>query len=495
MIGKFRECIRKLWRGGAKNPCTGKYAWLLILFAFACIAFYSPAYGGIPEPGIVLYGKVYDSDGNLLTNGELKWTFIPTGGGNEVTVITHLTQIDVEGGPFSYRVTVPLESTVTGSNGSGDAISISDNPVEYIRTATLTGTSITRSDTVLISTENRGTFEHVSIGSPAIVDEDGDNMDDTLELRIVNADPDDNINSIEDVYPNGDFDHDGESNEIELYNGTDPTDAFSTYDFHNAYKNFHFEIYRGAEQGQAGEFTESFWGAKLICWPRDGEQIDAGSLTKPSGTSGDEVIDLVVSPERDEASMEEVDYNSLSELKGDYLPGNYLVKLVMIKNGQVPYSLRFKIKVKPYTEDTFPEYVGVDFPAPGEEEVPVAPLLEFDMGMWDYLYILKTENGQLAYFHYRDSDDVPSTDHQVPAEDSLGPGQGYLLGVDTNFWGTYWLGSQTTVTFTAMGQDCYGDFDEDGDVDGLDLYNFDVGTEDLESFADSYGKIGCKKGP
>ena len=53
-------------------------------------------------------------------------------------------------------------------------------------------------------------------------DSDRDAMPDTWEQQIIDADPDDNIITIEDVNPHDDFDGDEKSNLMEYDNGTDP---------------------------------------------------------------------------------------------------------------------------------------------------------------------------------------------------------------------------------------------------------------------------------
>ena len=492
----------------------------VIILAFSlifCMVFGARAFAGLPEPGIVLYGKVFDETGALVTTGELEWTFSPVSGGNPVSVSTMLSQIDAEGGPYSYRVTIPLESELPGVTSSGNAIPISEAAYEYTRTGLLKGTSISRTDTVVISTDSRGTFELVTIGSPAITDNDGDEMDDNWEQLIVNADPNDGINSIEDVLGDDDFDNDGESNATEYQHGTDPTDAMSTFDPRNAYTSFHFEIYRGAEQTEDGSFVDSFWGAKLVCWPREGEIFESGNLFKPQGTEGEQVVELTANDSGDLAMCVETDYENVTELMDDYISGKYRVDLIANDGGD-SFHLRFKIKVPNYGEENFPQYVKVESLAPGEIDVPVAPLLVFDSGMWDYLQITETATGKQAYFHFRDGDDVPADSHQIPEEAALDHGTAYTLGVDINRWGTRWLGSQTILDFVTVGTPCDCDLDHDGDVDGQDLalfldafgyaigdteYNpeadFDnndiVDSDDLSIFAGDYGKSGCEPRP
>ena len=62
-----------------------------------------------------------------------------------------------------------------------------------------------------------------------LIDSDGDGLEDAWEQQIIDADPNDDITSIEDVLPGDDFDGDGNSNETEETAGTDPTDENSFF--------------------------------------------------------------------------------------------------------------------------------------------------------------------------------------------------------------------------------------------------------------------------
>jgi len=80
----------------------------LIAGTLVCFLYLIPAaHAGIPEPGIILYGKVNDDQGTLITGGNLVWTFTPSGGGDPVSITTPLSEIEGAGGPFSYSVLIP----------------------------------------------------------------------------------------------------------------------------------------------------------------------------------------------------------------------------------------------------------------------------------------------------------------------------------------------------------------------------------------------------
>jgi hypothetical protein len=131
---------------------------------FICVGLLSLiASAGIPEPGIILNGLVRVNNCTLSTGNELIWTFTPVAGGDAVTVRTKLTEVEGQGGLFSYKVLIPLEMNVPGFPVSDNAIPIPATPVEYTRTAEIVGTTFKRTDSVNISAADRGTTQVVSL--------------------------------------------------------------------------------------------------------------------------------------------------------------------------------------------------------------------------------------------------------------------------------------------------------------------------------------------
>jgi len=306
-------------------------------------------------------------------------------------------------------------------------------------------------------------------------------------------DPADAIDTIAEVDPNDDFDGDGESNEMEYKAGTDPTDALSTSDPANAFTAFIFEIYRGADQTNAGSFAPSFWGARLICWPPDGDTFTDGSLPKPAGTSGDAVVTLDISAAGDEAGYEKDDYLSMSDLAADFVDGIYKARLGVETPGVGARQLRFNIDVPVYSETNFPGYVRVEGPLPDTVDVAMTPLFDFDTDQWDYVELRELDTGDTVYFHIHDVGDDPADTHQVAAADALWPLTDYLLEVDINDRGNTWLGSRTAILFTTIAEPCECDFEPDGDIDGADLSDFMQDQQGFTpaEFAEDFGRDNC----
>jgi hypothetical protein len=138
---------------------TGVVIALVAVFAWAF-----PAFAGIPEPGILMYGQVLDDNGDLVTAGTLTWSFEADDAETPPVVIhTELDEISGVGGPYSYRVVVPFESAVEDSPVDTGVIPLSETPLDYTRTAQIVDTTISMSHAVSLSKDNRGTVLRVDV--------------------------------------------------------------------------------------------------------------------------------------------------------------------------------------------------------------------------------------------------------------------------------------------------------------------------------------------
>jgi len=136
----------------------------LVLLVLAGLAVFSfPAFAGIPQPGLVLYGKVLDADGALVTAGEVVWTYTPTAGGAAVSVTAPLGPISGLGGPYSYRVVLPFESAVTGYPVSAGALPVTVDTVTYTREGHLVSTAVSMTHEVELSASDLGNVQRVDL--------------------------------------------------------------------------------------------------------------------------------------------------------------------------------------------------------------------------------------------------------------------------------------------------------------------------------------------
>ena len=121
------------------------------------------AHAGIPGPGMILYGQVRDDTGALVTTGGLTWTFVAESGGTPVQFTTTLGEITGPGGPYSYKLTIPLESAVPGYPVSANALAAEIDPVSYTRVVEVAGANVSMLHTVMISRSDRATAQRVDV--------------------------------------------------------------------------------------------------------------------------------------------------------------------------------------------------------------------------------------------------------------------------------------------------------------------------------------------
>ena len=183
--------------------------------------------GGLPEPDLILYGKVIDVAGNAnlrLGSGILSWTFQPSDGSPAVTLSTTLTNLNNE---YSYVLRVPCETPVFSFAAATNTLPL--KPMGMI----INRAYVTWNGTNLLSfvqpaltnfqfgATDRGRVEELDlqVSAPLIIDPfNGLPVDWEMShfghLR---------------VDPNADPDQDGMTNMAEYLAGTDPNDPNSRF--------------------------------------------------------------------------------------------------------------------------------------------------------------------------------------------------------------------------------------------------------------------------
>ena len=222
-------CLESCPKPGRRPRISKTFVFLILLLTTATIPFTrGTGMAGIPEPGVVLFGQVRDGAGTLITEGRLAWTIrdISYPDADPVALCADLEEIEYNGVAFSYTVLLPAEQEIPELPMSENAVALSADPATFSWSATLVGTAVTRGGALELSLDDRGTAIMIEIdGCEATAeDTDGDCLDDDWELQIVQFDPDDEIESVEDVNPGDDFDQDGFDNAVEEQEGSDPTD-------------------------------------------------------------------------------------------------------------------------------------------------------------------------------------------------------------------------------------------------------------------------------
>jgi hypothetical protein len=183
---------------------------------------------GIPEPSLVMYGRVLNvnSNANLrLGYGTLACTFQPSGGGSPVTASTLLTNINNQ---FSYILRIPCETPVAGFPTSTNAIELTPGGITFSRSQiTWNGNLLSFAQPALTNTtffsNDRGRIERVdlTVSAPIVIDPvNGLPVD--WELSYFGHTG---------IDPFADPDGDGMNNLAEYRAGTDPGDASSALRF------------------------------------------------------------------------------------------------------------------------------------------------------------------------------------------------------------------------------------------------------------------------
>lgn len=150
---------------------------------------------GIPEPALVLYGRVTNTAGPLLlTSGAVNWSFV--GAGYSASVSSTIANVN---GQFFYIARVPFETRFAGNltfSPATNTLPLTASPAAFTRSATVDGVAATfvppASTNFTFSKTDRGRIERVdllvSLPLSPNQDSDGDGMSDYAE-SIAGTDP------------------------------------------------------------------------------------------------------------------------------------------------------------------------------------------------------------------------------------------------------------------------------------------------------------------
>src|SRR5262245_40092739 len=174
-----------------KSCFKNSLQYITVIWAYAI----APNFGfaqplpGIPEPGLVLYGRVVNvaQGGRPMTHGALQWTLQPLDGSPPVTVSVNLTNIHDQ---FSYVARIPFQTVPPGFALSANHLELKSFSPGYTRSAMVVVPGSFNNAFILpsalpsfaFSRLDRGGIERVDLQvSVALVDADRDGLDDNWE--------------------------------------------------------------------------------------------------------------------------------------------------------------------------------------------------------------------------------------------------------------------------------------------------------------------------
>lgn len=131
--------------------------------AMAVLLPVSIARAGIPEPGLILYGQVFDGNGQQVTSGDLTVSYAPEAGGTPVTFLTELGRIAGPGGTISYQIMIPLERVLESFPLSESALAVGDGVDSYTRTISVPAAGVSMNHVVTISDASVGEVRRVDV--------------------------------------------------------------------------------------------------------------------------------------------------------------------------------------------------------------------------------------------------------------------------------------------------------------------------------------------
>jgi len=174
-----------------------------------CMLFHGlPAtFAGIPEPGIIYYGKVLDQNQSLLTDGVLNLTLSTQSGSNCVTITTKLKEITDADNTYSYSVLIPVETALPEYPAADHTLPFLESPAIYYRAISIQNTDIQMNDTISFSSDDIGTAQLLNIRDDD-TDSDMDGIPDKWEYA--------HFENLTTANAYSDFDRDGYLDKIEF---------------------------------------------------------------------------------------------------------------------------------------------------------------------------------------------------------------------------------------------------------------------------------------
>lgn len=155
----------------------------------------------IPEPDNILYGMT--AAGTVTVSLKI----------NGIQIASYTMGENPNAGDF-YVLRIPMDALDPAEPGTAR-----EGDVGYI---------YVNDDTTATASTAMGGMGSIQRIDLSAEDTDQDGLPDDWEQQIIDADPNDNITSLDDVLPDDDFDGDGENNATEHANATDPADHLST---------------------------------------------------------------------------------------------------------------------------------------------------------------------------------------------------------------------------------------------------------------------------
>jgi hypothetical protein len=141
---------------------------LFVLLMFLCLPRPQITAQGIPEPDLIMYGKitVRDTNNTRLTVGTLSWQF--QSASRTVVIATPLTNINDQ---FSYLLRVPCETEIGGFVASPNVIRLLSVPTLYDRSRITVTTDRTNQATLVnpaqasfnLASQDRGRIERIDL--------------------------------------------------------------------------------------------------------------------------------------------------------------------------------------------------------------------------------------------------------------------------------------------------------------------------------------------